>query len=170
MFEKLKTLDKRTGIVIGVVSLLVVVLVALLVGFLLSSSKKEVDNTPKNVAPHVDGKIASDQVNSFYQQYISPQTPNKRKLVQLAGTENLLFYYDYYQHGFDPIVCSAVMPTKVAAALGVTGTTAIVNVTATYPDATTQVIAVRVIFDKGVDIDAVKCPGQKGALSPGVKL
>jgi hypothetical protein len=167
MFNKidLSRFSKKQKLLgIGALALILIVIAGLVTYGIVSSNKKEEANRPKHVAPYVDGQIAKDQVENFYVQYINPNLVNRRKLVQQAGNSNLVFYFDYYQHGFDPIVCSTVMPTKVTTSLQSTGTAALVNVNASYPDGSQQKMLARVILGDGVDIDSISCIGEKGNL------
>ena len=127
----------------------------------------------KSRLAYVDGNEATDQVANFYRQYIKPgATPAFQKfLIKGYGTNNLLFYTVYYQHGFDPVTCSTTMPIKVTAALVATGPVATVKAVAEYPDHSKGNIVARVVFDdRGLNIDAVTCPGTKGNLPPGRAL
>ncbi len=78
-----------------------------------------------------------------------------------------MFYSQYYRHGFDPIVCSEVMPTSVTATSVTPGPGATVTATAKYPDGTTANIGLTLVLNnKGFGIDTVTCPGNRGNLPP----
>ena len=127
----------------------------------------------KSRLAYVDGNEATDQVANFYRQYIKPgATPAFQKfLIKGYGTNNLLFYSEYYQYGFDPITCSTTMPIKVTAALVSTGPVATVKAIAEYPDRSKANIVARVVIDdQGLNIDSITCPGAKGNLAPGRAL
>ncbi|HEX8182451.1 MAG TPA: hypothetical protein VF575_02505 [Candidatus Saccharimonadales bacterium] len=120
---------------------------------------------------YVDGTDAAAHVASFYKQYIDPRTPaaNKLKFIDAYGNKNLLFYSQYYLHGFDPITCSQDAPTDVSTSLASTGPVATVNVIPLSPDAdgTTETITARVVLDEeGLSIDSITCPGNKANLPP----
>lgn len=132
-----------------------------------NSNKIPTQNTPGYIT--VDA--ARNQVNNFYQQYLHPKkyTPEKsRKIyVSLYGDKNLMFYREYYRHGFDPIVCSSVMPTSVTATSVQPGASAVVNAEAKYPDGSTaNIVATLVLNNEGFRIDSITCPGAKGNLPP----
>lgn len=169
MFNKidLSRFSKKQKLLgVGILALFLIVIAGWVTYGIVSSNKKEEANRPNHIAPYVDGQVAKEQVENFYVQYINPNLANRKKLVQQAGNSNLVFYYDYYQHGFDPIVCSTVMPTKVTTSLQSTGTAALVNVNASYPDGSQQKILARVVFGDGIDVDSITCPGDKGSLLP----
>lgn len=122
---------------------------------------------PNHTIPYVDGSTATDQVEAFYQQYLNPRTPARDKLIGLYGSHNLVFYSQYYQHGFNPITCSTVDPTKVVASLVSTGPVAHVKATASYANgATADILTTVVLNDNGIQIDSITCPGDKGNLFP----
>ena len=128
---------------------------------------------PKSRLAYVDGSDATEQVANFYRQYTKPgATPAFQKfLIKGYGTNNLLFYTEYYQHGFDPITCSTTMPTKVTVALVSTGPVATVNAVAEYSDNSKENIVARVVLDdQGLNIDSITCPAAKGNLAPGGAL
>ena len=134
------------------------------------TTQKEAIPIPKSRTGFVDGSDATDQVANFYQQYINPSTnPDFQKvLVGAAGNKNLVFYSNYYQHGFDPITCSAAMPIKVTTALVSAGPVATVNAITEYSDNSKENIVARVVLDnQGLKIDSITCPGAKGNLPPG---
>jgi len=125
--------------------------------------------SPKSRPAYVDGNEATDQVANFYRQYTKPgTTPAFQKfLIKGYGTNNLLFYTEYYQHGFDPITCSTTRPIKVTAALVSTGPVTTVKAIAEYPDNSKENIVARVVIDdKGLNIDSITCPAAKGNLPP----
>jgi len=117
---------------------------------------------------HVDGNDAVDQVSNFYRQYLqNTAKPDIQKgLIGAYGDQNLAFYNDYYQHGFNPITCSTETPTSVTASLVSTGPVATVKALATYPDHTTAIITAKVVLSDKLAIDSITCPGDKGNLPP----
>lgn len=117
---------------------------------------------------YVDGNDAVEQVSNFYHQYLSETgKPDFQKhLISVVGDQNLVFYNDYYQHGFNPITCSTVTPTNVTASLVSTGPVATVKALATYPDHTTAAITAKVVLSDKLAIDSITCPGDKGNLPP----
>ena len=127
----------------------------------------------KSKMAYVDGSEATNQVANFYRQYIKPgTTPAFQKfLIKSYGNGNLLFYTEYYRHGFDPIVCSTKMPAKVTTTLDSTGPVATVNAIAQYPDNSKENIVARVVLDdRGLNIDSIACPGVQGNLPAGRAL
>lgn len=122
----------------------------------------------KSKLAYVDGGDAVDQVDNFYHQYITNASkPDfQRLLISSYGNQNLVFYSEYYRHGFDPIICSTAVPTAVTASLVSTGPIARVKAVATYPDNTTATIMLRVVLDDKLSIDSMTCPGAKGNLPP----
>lgn len=117
---------------------------------------------------YVDGSDAVAQVSNFYQQYLaSTAKPDFQKtLIGAYGDQNLVFYNNYYQHGFDPITCSTEIPTSVIASLISTGPVATVEARATYPNHTTATITAKVTLTDALKIDSITCPGDKGNLPP----
>ena len=122
----------------------------------------------KSRLAYVDGNDAVDQVANFYRQFINPRTPTaiRPKLIEAAGDKNLVFYSQYYQHGFDPITCSTVMPTELTTSLVSTGPVAYVNAVAKLPDSSSLTIKVTVVLSDKLAIDSITCPGAKGDLPP----
>ncbi len=154
---------------------LLIVLGAVLVGFLANQalyhivpSSEPAMPPPHHVIPYVDGDVATQQVSNFYRQYINPNTkPEFRpRMIDGYGSKNLVFYDQYYQHGFDPIICSTVMPIKVTALLVSTGPVATVSAVAEYPDGTKSTIVTTVVLNGALQIDSITCPGDKGNLPP----
>jgi hypothetical protein len=158
--------NKRTALLAGL-SLLVILVVSLSFGY--ASKSKNDDNLPKHVIPYVDGSAAVDHVNNFFQSYLNPKNTSERDavLVKSFGDKNLVFYSQYYRHGFDPIICSTVKPVSATATLVSTGPVAVVNVKAVYSDHTVQDIASTVVLNNdGMLIDSVVCPSDKANLLP----
>ena len=123
---------------------------------------------PNHTMPYVDGDAAVQQVESFYKNYTKPSLESKKdKIIEIFGSDNLEFYYEYYRHGFDPITCSTSVPTKLSHSLRSTGPVATINTSAEYEDGSTATIQSRVVLsDDGMDVDSVSCPGEKGNLPP----
>jgi hypothetical protein len=130
---------------------------------------------PKHTVPYIDGAAATEQTQAFFDNYIkSPVRKDidvvalRKKTVEIFGTKNLVFYKAYYQHGFDPIVCSNVMPLKTIAKLTKTGAVATVDVLAEYPDGTNATITATLLFgdEYSLLIDTVTCPGNLSNLPP----
>ena len=120
---------------------------------------------------YVDGSDATEQVANFYRQYINPRTTPafQKYLINGYGNNNLRFYTDYYQHGFDPVTCSTTLPIKVTAALVSAGPVATVNAIAEYTNNTKDNIVARIVLDdQGIKIDSIACSGNKGNLLPGL--
>lgn len=148
----------------------VVLLVAAAAGWVVYRQTAKDSFMPSTTSrvPYVDGDDAAEQVGNFYRQYIaSADKPEFQKiLISGYGDQNLVFYDEYYQHGFDPITCSVAMPTKVTASLVSTGPVAVVNAFATYPDSTRATMKVRVTLSDKLGIDSITCPDPKGNLPP----
>lgn len=157
-------------------SIVLVAFAVLLLGLVLCtvawSSFKD-KNATKDVMPYVDGDVAASRVSDFYHQLITNPSNNqdvRRQLLGFYGTENLLFYDQYYQHGFDPITCSSMLPIKVTTSLVSTGPTASINALADYPDNTSDTILVTAVLrSDGLKIDSVTCPDDKGGLPPAAR-
>jgi len=127
-------------------------------------------NYPPNQtkAPYVDGNQATAHVANFYTEYIKfASRPDLQKnVVASFGDDNLVFYDQYYRHGFDPITCTTVTPVSVSASLISTGPVATVKVVEKYADHTTQTLTARVLVTTALRIDSITCPGAKGNLPP----
>ena len=162
------------------VALLVILAIALLIFILIAgwaayraepNEKVSMPQTKSKFA-YVDGNNAATQVENFYKQYTNlgniQRIPGYRQgLITSFGSENLVFYSKYYQHGFDPINCSDVMPTTVTTSLISTGPVANINAFAVYPDKTKATIKARVVLNEnGLKIDSIACPDDKGNLLP----
>jgi hypothetical protein len=137
------------------------------------NTEKITYNLPNHTIPYVDSAAATDQVHNFYQYYSNPKiTPvfptfaaYQKQMVQAYGSKNLVFYHEYYQHGFDPITCSTVLPASIDASIASTGPVANVNVYATYPDGSKATITATVVLNnEGMQVDTITCPGDKGHL------
>ncbi len=115
---------------------------------------------------YVDGNDAVTQVSNFYSQYIHGAKTFQTRLVSIYGDQNLAFYDAYYQHGFDPITCSATPPTSVSVSLVSTGPVATVKALATYPDHSTASITAKVVLTNELKIDSITCPGSMSGLPP----
>lgn len=129
------------------------------------------ETSSQNIPSYITEKEARDQVNGFYAQYLNPKqdTPedSRKAYISSYGTKNLAFYSQYYRHGFDPIVCSPIMPTSVTATNIKPGPGAAVTAVAKYPDGTTANIDLTLVLNsEGFGIDTVTCPGEKGNLLP----
>lgn len=122
----------------------------------------------KSKLAYVDGAEATQQVSNFYRQYLAnaDKPDDQKKLIAKYGNQNLEFYNEYYQHGFDPITCSRMAPTKVTTSLSSTGTNAVVKVLASYPDHTISTLMARVVLSDEMEIDSITCPSPIGNLPP----
>jgi len=140
------------------------------IGYSYGMHKNNTNAIPsQNKAGYVVAQQASEQVTNFYNQYIRPSTtPDFRnKLVSSYGSKNLAFYDTYYKHGFDPVVCSTVMPISITTTQVTPGPSAEVKVNATYPDKSLLTIVTTVVINNdGLKIDSVNCPGNMGNLPP----
>lgn len=156
----------------SVVSVMVATALGGSVGYGLAYGKYNPGNLPvQNTPGYITSDEARNQVNNFYQQYLHPkkETPeaSRETYIQNWGSSNLVFYSRYYRHGFDPIVCSSVMPTSVIATDVQSGAGAEVKAKATYPDGSTADIALTLVLNlEGFRIDTITCPGDKGNLPP----
>lgn len=154
----------------------VVALIALVLGgftgYLLAYQKYDPSKIPTENRPgYITADAARSQVNNFYKQYLNPkkESPEEARNVYISkyGDKNLVFYKNYYQHGFDPIVCSATMPISVTAKTIQPGAGAVVNAEARYPDGSTSDITLTLVLNsEGFRVDSITCPGDKGNLLP----
>ena len=128
------------------------------------------ERMPNHTMPYIDGDEALRHVESFYHSYTlsNPKlAESKKKTVEIFGSKNLEFYYAYYQHGFDPITCSVLMPNKITSRLDRTGPIALIKSIEEYADGSKQEIQNTVVLNNdGMEIDSVSCPGNKGNLLP----
>jgi hypothetical protein len=141
------------------------------------TTEKMVSPLPSHTMPYVDGAVAAEHVGNFYRQYMSvpknsPAYPTdaeyQNRMIEGYGSKNLEFYNEYYQHGFDPITCSTVMPTSADVSLASTGPVATVNVYASYPNGSkATIVATVVLNNEGMEIDSIACPDGKGNLPYG---
>ena len=142
------------------------------VGYSIAYSKYNPSKIPtQNTPGYITDREARDQVNGFYAQYLNPKQgsaeDSRKAYIDSYGTKNLAFYSQYYQHGFDPIVCSSSMPTDVKVTNVQPGPGATVTAAAKYPDGTTANIALTLVLNnEGFGIDTVTCSGDKGNLLP----
>ncbi len=172
MKKKQTVTQSNTKLKLLTVLVLAAMVVSGLVGYRLAYQKYDPNKTPNQNTPgYITASEARDQVNNFYEQYLNPNknsVENSRNItVEGFGSKNLVFYREYYQHGFDPIVCSAVMPTSVTATSVRPGPGAVVHATASYPDGSTADITLtEVLNNEGFKIDTITCPGDKGNLLP----
>jgi hypothetical protein len=150
----------------------IIVVFSAFAGYGLAYEKYNPNKTPtKNTPGYITAEEARNQVNGFYEQYLNPRkdTPEKSRKAYVAsyGTKNLVFYSEYYLHGFDPIMCSSAMPTSVVATKVQPGSGALVTAEATYPDGSTANINLTLVLNsEGFGIDTITCPGEKGNLPP----
>lgn len=149
-----------------VVSLLCIVLVGSFF-YLKKSNSDDVPNI-KHTIPYVDGDDAVIHSNSFYENYLNPKnSSNLKRIVEIYGSKNLEFYNDYYRHGFDPITCNTIPPSKISVRLISTGQVANLQAMAEYSNGSTETIDLRVILnEEGLVIDSITCSAQKGNLQP----
>lgn len=149
----------------------VITLISGLIGYCIGLNRHDNETPKQNTPGYITVESARDQVNNFYQQYLHPgdNEPEKRRniLVSNYGDKNLVFYKTYYRHGFDPIVCSAIMPTSVTVADIQPGASATVTAKVVYPDGATENIDLTLVLNaEGFRIDTITCPGDKGNLPP----
>jgi hypothetical protein len=161
----------KTSLITDAVALILIV-VSGFVGYHLAYQKYDPHKTPtQNTPGYITADAARDQVNNFYQQYLHPRTDmpeeSRKAFISGYGDQNLVFYSEYYQHGFDPIVCSSVMPTSVTATSVKPGWGAEVTAQAKYPNGSTiDIVLTEVINIEGFKIDSITCPGDMGDLPP----
>lgn len=155
----------------------IVVVVALVFGiggYYVGSKHSSIPKDPSgNTAGYVIAHQAREQVNNFYKQYIEDNNkPELRPLLLRGyGSNNLVFYNSYYQHGFDPITCSSLVPTAAAITRVLPGTVATVYADISYADHSTSIIKATVLINNdGIKIDSITCPGDKGNLTPQVMM
>jgi len=108
-------------------------------------------------------------VTEFYGKYAGStgaEGSTKAALIKQYGTVNLAFYNQYYQHGFDNILCAQMKPARISVSGNtVANNVATTTVTETY-DSGDKTITVRVVDQGGLKIDSVSCPGSQGGLAP----
>lgn len=161
----------KTSLITDAVALILIVCSGF-VGYHFAYQKYNPSKIPtQNTPGYITAAAARDQVNNFYQQYLHPRTDkpeeSRKALVSGYGDQNLVFYREYYQHGFDPIVCSSVMPTSVTATSVKPGWGAEVTAQAKYPNGSTaSIVLTEVINIEGFKIDSIMCPGAMGNLPP----
>lgn len=160
----------RESILIAAFVVVVIVLTGYL-GYYIGTNKHD-DGLPlENTPGYITADAARDQVNNFYQQYLNPKKQNpeaSRELyISQYGDKNLVFYSKYYKHGFDPIVCSSIMPISVTALRVQPGAGAEVTAEAKYEDGTSANIDLTLVLNnEGFKIDTITCSGIKGNLPP----
>src|SRR6185369_703714 len=135
--KKKTPIKQNRPFMITVVVALVATVLSGFVGYHLAYQKYNPSTIPtQNTPGYITADAARDQVNNFYRQYLHPRKDapeeSRKAFVSAYGDKNLAFYRDYYQHGFDPIVCSSAMPTSVTATSVQPGVGAVVNVEAKY--------------------------------------
>ena len=140
-------------------------------GLYIGCDRREAVTVRGNSPGYVSADAARAHVESFYQQYIDPKKEDpegsRAAYVRSYGDRGLVFYSQYYRHGFDPIVCSSAMPTRVTATKIEPGWGARVVARAEYPDGHTADIAVTLAINiEGFKIDSITCPGSLGDLPP----
>ena len=166
-----KKYQNKKPLILSLTAVAVVAIVSGFLGYSFGLNKHSNDTPKQNIPGYVTSESARNQVNNFYLQYLNPkkESPDtfREMLVANYGDKNLIFYKTYYQHGFDPIVCSATMPTSVVATDVRPGPGASVKAKAVYTDGTTSVIDVTLVQNtEGFKIDTITCPGDKGNLPP----
>jgi hypothetical protein len=112
---------------------------------------------------------ATQFTKDFYDTYFKNVPVNNGQIstVQKYGTSNLEFYYNYYQHGFDPIVCAEATPTSVTAkGISTSNGVASVDITENYGSGGPVLIHAQVVFRDSLKIDSVSCTGNDGNLPP----
>lgn len=173
MKKKSQTRQSRKYVIAAAVVLAIALLMFLIIGIRRAVHQHDAyKNLPKHTMPYVDGKAAVEQVQSFYDNYTEPNRSRisdsyKTLTVKVFGSDNLEFYYKYYLHGFDPIICSNVMPNTITAKLESTGPVAIVNVTLSYAGNYTETVKATVVLNNdGMVVDSITCPGDRGNLPP----
>lgn len=166
------TIRYKNPFLVAAILLLIGAMAGYSVGYYVSSLKHDPHNIPtENKTGYITTNEARNMVDNFYQQYLHPkkESPDEyRKLyVNGWGSKGLAFYNEYYRHGFDPIVCSSVMPTSVVAQSIETGAGAAVIAEAKYPDGSTENIVITLVLNiDGFKIDTITCAGDKGNLPP----
>ena len=167
-------IKQSKSFVIIVAAAFIAIVLSGFIGYRLAYQKYNPKNTAAENKPgYITSDAARSQVENFYQQYLNPkkETPEESRKVYISsyGDKNLTFYNQYYQHGFDPIVCSPVMPTSITVASVVPGPGATVTARAKYPDGSTSDINVTLVINaEGFKIDSITCSGDKGNLPPSI--
>lgn len=172
MKAKKNSIQQNKHFIITLVIVLVAVTLSGLTGYGIAYKKYNPNTIPtKNIPGHITAEEARNQVNGFYEQYLNPKKNNpeesRQAYIASYGTKNLMFYSKYYKHGFDPIVCSTIMPKSVKIKNVQPGAGALVKVEATYPDNSTASIDLSLVLNnEGFGIDTITCSGDKGSLPP----
>jgi hypothetical protein len=137
-----------------------------------TSSSRRGSRFPTSTLPHVDGAAAVEHVSSFYGQYLSAAGDARLQMIAVKGfgDANLAFYAEYYQHGFDPLTCSASIPKSVRASLVKSGTSTAVSVTPEFDGHEGKAFTVTVILDDSMHVDSVDCGQGLSHLAPGVQV
>lgn len=168
--QKIPVHVKKLGFLPNATIALLILVVAGVVGYYIGLRHNNPNAIPsQNKVGYVISQEATDQVTDFYRQYINSSTASefRRVLLNGYGSKNLVFYDAYYQHGFDPIVCSSVMPIKVNVSHTIPGPVATVDVAVEYPDHSTAALTATVVINnEGLKIDSITCPGARGNLPP----
>ncbi len=152
--------------------LLIIVALACVFAYHAGAKSEETNKDPSgNTIGYVVAEQASSQAENFYKSYMenTDNAEKKDKLVELFGTKELVFYNKYYQHSFDPIVCSDRKPTDVSVVQASPGTEAIIKLEVSYDDGTKAQIGTSVVINNdGLRINSVTCPADKADLPPKV--
>ncbi len=170
--KKAKAVSRRISLTTFLVAGIISIIAGGVTGYSLAFTKYNPNRTPSdNVPGYITVDEARGQVKGFYEQYLRPRESNspvsRQAIIRSYGTKNLLFYSQYYQHGFDPIVCSTTMPSNVTTKNVTPGAGALVTAEARYPDGSTADIDVTLVLNRdGFGIDTITCPGDKGNLPP----
>jgi hypothetical protein len=150
--------------------IIVVAIVFGIGGYYAGSKSHDIYKDPSgNNAGYIVGQQAAAQVNNFYQQYIKDYNKPEfyNQLLRGYGSDNLIFYNLYYQHGFNPITCSSLAPTTITVVRATPGTVATVLANLTYSDSSTSTLKSTVVINNdGLKIDSVSCSGNKANLPP----
>lgn len=164
----LQSMGKRYFLILIIGSVSIILAGQTWLWFKRDSMTRTVIKIPNHIIPYVDGEEATQHVQSFYEQYIKTADQNRRKLlVSMSGSKNLVFYNDYYKHGFDPITCSSVSVKIITASLISTGPVAHIAAKIDYVDGSASEIKASVVLnDDGLKLDSITCPGDKANLPP----
>ena len=173
--------SKKGAVKTLLVALLALVLAALAAGAVYMWQQNKVDDlnaqltsaqsaktTPSSNATATTTSADPDQakattlVKDFYAAYNKEGAVDSQALIKKYGTDNLAFYYKYYNYGFDPIVCAQDTITYTASGSKTKDGVATVLLKRESGDT----ITVRVVDQGGLKVDGVTCPGETGNMEP----
>ncbi len=172
--QKLKSNQAGSGIVEVILVIIVVGLIGSVSWYVWHGQQAKSTNQPatqssssKSQSGLVNLADAASFVKRFYDEYDNKSTSvdnGQINTIKKYGTSNLLFYYNYYQHGFDPIVCAQISPdSNTSNAVKTSNGVADVDLVQKFENGSSTV-HVQVVYRGGLKIDSVACPGAEANL------